>query len=44
MGRTLLILIFFGGGLHFVGLVNVGVNQGCVEGFVVLVLVGAGDI
>ena len=37
-------LNFFGGDLHLVGLVNVGVDQGCVEGFAMLVLVGAGDL
>ena len=36
-------LSFFGGFGHLVGLVEVSVDQGCVECVVVLVVVGAGD-
>ena len=37
-------VLFFEGGLLGVGLVTVGVDQGCMEGFFVLVLVGAGVV
>ena len=43
-GATFVDFNFFAGGLNLVGPVNVGVDQGFVEGFVVLVLVGAGDV
>ena len=41
---TVVDLNFFGWGLHLVGLVTVGVDQGCVEVLSVLVLAGAGDV